>query len=231
MVVSGKRALSRAAWMKLSPHLGLSASEKQFFEHLLTLGTSDSHDARVKALDKMKRSSRYSQQNPKDTEVYQYLTHWYYVAIRELAVLSNFQEDPEWIQSRLRYPVPLQEIKQAMEFLLQHKYLERDPNGRVRAPEISLDCTGGIYRIALGQFHKELLELAAQSIDATPSEERSLVGHTCTLSPKSWTKAQQIVLDAIAKIQKLGADETEGNSVYHMEVALFPLSQSERSSK
>ena len=231
MVTSKKRPLSHAAWVKLAPHLGLSPSEKIFFENLLTLGTSDLHDRRVEALDKMKRSSRYARENPKEAEVYQYLTHWYYVAIRELAGTPDFNEEPQWIQSQLKYPVPLAEIKQAFEFLLKNGFLERDFAGKIRPPVKALDCSGGVYRIALGQFHKEILDLAAKSIDSTTSEERSLMGHTFKLGAESFPKAEQIVRDAIEQIQNLSTESQGNSSVYHMEVALFPLSETKRSAK
>ena len=231
MVLAGKRALSHTAWIKLSGQLGLTASEKQFFEYLLILGTSDSHEARLEAFDKMKRSSRYQELNPKETEVHQYLTHWYYVAIRELAFLEDFQEDPKWIQSQLRFPVSLMEVKGALSFLLTNGYLQREKDGKIRPPEISLDCTGGVYRLALGQFHKQMLQLATSSIDAIASDERQLIGHSCALSPSDMTKAQEIVQEAIEKIQKLSRRAGEADSIYHMEIALFPLTTPKRSAK
>ncbi len=231
MVVAGKRALSQAAWQKISPALGFTPSEKSFFENLLSLDSTNTHAVRIAALERMKRSSRYQKQNPKDTEVYEYLTHWYYVAIREMASIEGFQADPRWIQARLLYPATLQEVSTALEFLLAHGYLVKGPEGVIQPPQKSLDCSGDIYKVALGQYHRELLKLAAQSIETTPSDEREVVGHTVALSPKSMTEAREIVKQAIQKIRDLGENEPIGESVYHMEVALFPLTQNKGSHK
>jgi uncharacterized protein (TIGR02147 family) len=230
MVLGGQRPLSHAAWGKLAPHMGLTPREKGFFENLLQLGTSDSHERRVEALNRMQRSPRYQKGNPREAEVYEYLTHWYYVAIREMAAVDDFQDDPHWIQQRLRYSVSLQEVAVALEFLLKNGYLERGAGGKIKAPEKSLDCSGGIYRVALGKYHRELLQLAAESIDKTPSAEREILCHTVTLGPKAMDEARRIANEAIQKITDLGKTVEDGEDVYHMEVALFPLTNRKRSS-
>lgn len=231
MVLSGKRPLSSAALAKIMPYLGLNLQERTFLTQLVILGTSDSQDLRVAALEKMKRSGQFQKLNPGDAEAYDYLSHWYYVAIREMATLREFREDAIWIQERLRFTVTLKEVKEALSFLLEKGFLERGTDKRIRPPEKELDCRGGIYRLALGKFHKEALDLAAKSIDKVPSVERHLAFHTCALSPSSFAKAKEIAEEAIQKIRALGQNEASGDAVYHMEVALFPLTQKIKGSK
>jgi uncharacterized protein (TIGR02147 family) len=225
MILSGKRPLTGKALAKLAPFLGLGESEQAFLENLVVLGTSDSHEARLVALERMRRFQVYQKNNERETEVFRYLTHWYYVTIREMASLPDFRLEPEWIQNRLRVPVPLQEIKEAIEFLTSNGYLETSPDGSVRPPEVALNCEGGVYRVALTQYHHEILDLAAKSIENTPSAERSIQGHTFALSNENLEKAREIVEEALLKVRALGKDEMQGSSVYHLELALFPLTQ------
>jgi uncharacterized protein (TIGR02147 family) len=225
MVLGGKRPLSGTAMAKLVPFLGLSASEQSFFENMVTLGTSDSHEARLNALERMKRFQEFKKQNRDDTEAYEYLTHWYYVAIREMAAMEGFQFDAEWVQKKLRFAVPLKEIKDALEFLKESGYIEIRPDGSVNPPKKPLNCSGGVYRLALGKFHREVFSLAARSIEKTPSEERDIQGHTFALRDEDLDAAKEIVEEALRKIRKLGESEVKGESVYHMEIALFPLTQ------
>jgi uncharacterized protein (TIGR02147 family) len=224
MVLSGKRPLSGAALAKLQPFLGLTASERSFFDNLLVLGTSDSHEARVDALDRMKQFGQFQKLNRQDTDVYEYLTHWYYVAIREMATMPGFKADPEWIQQQLKFSVPLAEVKAALAFLFERGYIEKLADGSIRPPEKALDCSGGVYRVALAKFHREALALAATSIEKTPSAERNIQGYTLALDAKGFEKANEIVEEALKKIRAL-ALEKNGDSVYHMEVALFPMSK------
>ncbi len=216
LVLAGKRVLSLKSLSKIAPHLGLNRQERSYLEALVSLGTTDSQQVRLDALDKMKRFGSYQKANPRELETYEYLTHWYYVAIRELAALPDFEPTVEWIQPRLKFQVPGPELKTAIQFLQTHGYLKN--------PDKTLECVGGVYKVALTQFHHEILDLAARSITDTPSQERSIVGHTVALSLEDFEKARSILDEAIRKIQALGKSPSTGDAVYHAELTLFPLS-------
>lgn len=232
MVLSGERPLSMRAMAKLLPLLDLSKREKEFFETIHTLGTTDLQKERVAALRKMKSFKAYREKNPRENEAYEYLTHWYYPAIRELAADPAFRVDAAWIQKRLRFHVPLNEIREALEFLMGNGYIEIKADGSISPPEKSLDCIGGIYRVTLTDFHQQMLKLAQQSIEKTPSTERQILGHTFSIPSSKYRAAQAILDEALCKVQNLAretcAEATE--CVYHLELALFPLTQ-ERTKK
>ena len=223
MVLGDKRPLTADALAKLQPHLGLTASEESFFEDLVVLETAQTHESRVAAVERMKRFQQYQKLNPNETQVYDYLRHWYYVAIREMAALDDFRNEAEWIQGRLRFAVPLKEVKEALRFLFENKYLEFQADGAIKKPDRALDCSGGIYRLALGQYHREIFTLAEQSIEAVPRAERSIMGHTVALSSDGFEKAQEIVERALAQLREVVENDKSSNAVYHMEIALFPL--------
>jgi uncharacterized protein (TIGR02147 family) len=225
MVLGGSRPISGKALNKLMPFLGLSASEQSFLENLVALGTAGFHEAHLAALERMKRFQQYREHNPRETEVYQYLTHWYYVAIREMASLPGFRLDAEWIQERLAAQVALKDIKTAIEFLLHNRYLEVDASGAVHPPEKAIDCTSEVFRTALAQYHREIFELAARSIENVPRDRRYIIGHAFALNEKNYAKALAIVDEAIRKVQALGDSEKGGDAVYQLELALFPMTQ------
>ncbi len=223
MVMSGKRPLSGAALARLIPHLKLNLKEQVFLENLVTIGTSESHEARMNALHRITRSTQFQNANLETAPTYEYLTHWYYVAIREMASLNGFQADPQWIQSQLSYSVPLKDVGTALQFLLDNKYIELNADGSVRNALQPIDASGGMYRLALADFHREILHLAMQSIDKISSAERNVQGHTFALSRKNYEKATEILNEAVAKLRELGQKENRGEAVYHVEVALIPL--------
>jgi uncharacterized protein (TIGR02147 family) len=225
MVLGRKRVLSGSAQAKILPYLGLSRSEQSFFENMVTLGTSDSHEARINSLDRMRRFPKFQKENRDDSESYQYLTHWFYVAIREMATMPDFKADPEWIQSRLHGSIPLAEIKTALDFLIENKYLIISKDQSVKPPKKALQCSGGVYRVALAQFHREVLGLASKAIETIPSEEREIQGHTVGLTEKGFQEARAIMEEALEKIRKLGEAENKSENVYHLEVALFPMTK------
>lgn len=225
MVLQGKRVLTAKAIAKLAPFLALDANEQSFFEVLVILGTTDSAPVRLAALERMRRFQQYRIHQRNEAEVHEYLTHWYYVAIREMASLPDFKLDAAWVAERLRFAVPLAKVKSAIKFLLDNGYLEREGADGARPPEKALNCSGGIFRIALAKFHQEIFALASTSVEQVPSAERSIAGHTVSLSARDFATAQAIAQDALEKIQALGKAEKGGENIYHFEVALFPLTQ------
>jgi len=231
MVLNKKRPLSLAVLNKLTPFLGLSGTEQSYLESLLQFRNAGSNDVHVAALNKMKRFQKFQNHNPRDAEVSEYLTHWYYVAIRELAAVPGFKAEPAWLQEQLNFSIPLGEIKQALEFLLKNEYLSIDSEGRVQPPKKNLDCSGEVFRVALAKFHREVMLLSSHAIEVLPREQREIQGHTCSLSEANFLRAKDIVNEAMQKLRDLEAGETSASSVYHMEIALISLTSQKVSGK
>ena len=107
-------------------------------------------------------------------------------------------------------------------------YIKTDGKGGVLPPDAkALECTSDVYRVALAQFHREVFELAAKAVQDVPRDKRNIQGHTFALNGENYGKAQAILEEAIEKVRRLGEDEKNGDAVYHMEIALFPMTESE----
>jgi uncharacterized protein (TIGR02147 family) len=226
-VLSGARDLSMKALLKILPILGLNRPEQNYLESLVRLQISDSQEGRIAAVARMRRSSAYQRRNPNEAELFEYMSRWQYIAIREMAALPGFKADPDWIRSRLKTPVPAAEIEQALRFLGKHGYLNVLDDGTVAPPKEQIECAGGVYKVALTQYHRQMFGLAAESIDNSTAAERDLVGHTLVISDSKFEKARKILHEALDRIRDLGgATDGEGDSsVYHVELALFPLTK------
>lgn len=215
MVISGQRRLSRGSLKKLAPALGLKRSEASYLEWLVAMTEAAGPEEQIAALKKIQRFRRYQNLNPLEIETYKYLEHWYHVTIREMSRLPGFQPEPRWIQERLRYKVPLAEIKQALEFLREHGYLDTGDK--------LIQCKTGVLKPALTKFHTEMLELAAQSLSETPSRERNISAFTGALPADQVEAARAILEDARRRIVALTETASSSDTVYHFGFLAFPL--------
>jgi uncharacterized protein (TIGR02147 family) len=231
MIISGSRRLSQIAIAKLCPAFGLSETEQSYFELLVRLGDADVHELKLHTLARMNRFLAYRKLNPLESSTYMYLSHWYYVAIREMACLPHFSSDPKWIQAHLKHPVDLGEIQEAWKFLIDRQFIEIQPDGKVIPPPHSLDCQGGVYRVALSQFHREMFALAAQSIETTPSDQRSILGYTLTVNQEQFERVRLMLSEVYEKIKNISEENKPGKSVYQIELALFPITREPEESK
>jgi uncharacterized protein (TIGR02147 family) len=227
MVFSGKRELSIKNLLKLAPYLQLSRSEFGYLENLVKLNTVSSFDVRFSALDEMRKYVGYQKRNPEEAKFFEYAKHWYYVAIREMALLDGFKLDPEWIQEHLNYKVSLLEVKSALEFLIGHGYIHVGPDGQVVHSKEILDCKGEVFTPAMVQYHKQMFHLASSSIENSPPEKRNIIGYTLAIDSQKYDVARQILdraIDEIAALEKQGQAAAR-NVVYQVELALFPISK------
>jgi uncharacterized protein (TIGR02147 family) len=226
MIISGARNLSDEALEKILPQMHLDEAGRHYFRQLKVIADSDSPRARTEALAKIQKSNRYRHRHRKELEVYRYLTNWYYVAIREAVHLPDFKLDPYWIQSILKFHVAIADIQKAIDFLVEYDFIRVAADGRCSLPQKQIDCYGGVYKVALAQFYRELFDLASQSIDATPREWRNITFHTMPFSKKNFEKLRALLDKSLLEIEQMGRHQGEADSVYHVTFSCFPLADS-----
>lgn len=224
MVISGSRRLSEDQLKKLAPALQLERSEASYLGWLIEVVDADTPEVQMEALKKIQRFRGYRNLNPLEIETYKYLEHWYHVAIRELAQVTGFNPDPKWVQAALRYKVSLPDIKEGLNFLVEHGFLEIDAEGKFRKPDKLVQCKTGVLKAALTRFHTEMLMLAAQSISEIDSDERNISAYTCAIPSENVPEAKRILEEARQKIIELSQKSQGGDTVYHFGFLAFPLS-------
>ncbi len=225
MCFSRKRKLSLKFYEKIKPYLKLSLKEKRFLDLLRIIAESEIPKERVQALTDLQKLNDYKENHHSELEAHQYLSRWYYVAIRELVNLPDFKNEPVWIQARLRGRISQKEIFEGVQFLIKYGFILEGPAGKFKVAEKQLSCHEGVYKISLGEFHRQMLDIAKNSIDEVSREERILLGHTVALSKEQYDKIQAILRDAINKIETVDNTSQPETEVYQIEVAAFPLTK------
>ena len=225
MCFSRKRKLSLKFYEKIKPFLKLSIKEKRYLDLLRVIAESEIPNERVHALTGLQKLKDYKENHHSELEAHQYLSRWYYVAIRELVNLPDFKNEPAWIQERLRGRISQKEISEGMQFLINYGFVLKSSTGKFQVAEKQLSCHEGVYKISLGEFHRQMLDIAKNSIEDVSREERILLGHTVALSKEQYDKIQVILKEAINKIETVDNSSQPGSEVYQIEVAAFPLTK------
>jgi uncharacterized protein (TIGR02147 family) len=226
MCLNKSRVLSTKGLHKIVRHLRLGAQERKYLELLHLAGTTEEPDIRLRAIRDMSRLGSFREVNPNEVDVYQYLTKWYYVAIREMVGLTDFKADTKWIQKRLGGRLSLAEVEQALDFLLAKGFLLKDENGAFKLPaDRQLDCNEGIFKASLGEFHRQMLHLAANAIERVPRSFRYILGHTFSVAVEDLEKVRAILKEAQRKLEDLSQATKGAAHVYHVELACFPLTR------
>lgn len=227
MCLSGKRILSTKALHKLMPHLKLNSQERRFLELLHLVGTTEEPHSRLQALKDMSRMQSYRAINSREVDVYQYLTKWYYVAIREMVALNDFQPHAAWIRERIGGRVTLAECEEALTFLIDKGFIVKNENGKFCLPHADLQCKEGVFKTSLGEFHRQMFQQAAHSIEQTLRPHRHILGVTFSIDHDKMEEVRAILNETQERIEKLAKHQTTRTQVYQVQLAAFPLTRIE----
>lgn len=225
LVLSGQRGLTIDAQTKLFEHIGLSRAEEKYFDALRALEESPVGPERIAAFERLRRFHGFKEKKQNELEAYRYLTKWYYVAIHEMALQKEFKFDAEWIAEKLLFRVPVQDVREAMEFLTKQGFLVVGPGGEIQVQQKQIDCFGGVYKLSLNEFYRQIFDLAHKSIEAVPSDERQILGHTCLLSEDQLAQVKAVLSEAQGAIEKIGAQRSNQRRVYQINLSAFPMTR------
>lgn len=223
-VLKRTRKMSADVLEALIPNLKLNQGEAEYLSLLRSLSDASSPDARRRAFEQIQKTRKYRNRNPKEVEVFHYLDNWYYVAIRELAQLPDFTPEAKWIAARLGNRITVQQAQQAVNFLLKSGHLEIDESGKVRPKEKDIKCIGGVFRIAIGSFHQQMIQLSTDILrDVKSDEHRHVTSYTLAIAPEDFPKLREILEKSIDQVEQLSRGAKNASSVYHVTMMGVPL--------
>lgn len=223
MILSRQRPLTEKTFQKINLHLYLSNDEKKFLNHLRIIDQSQDVEARIGSLNEILRLTKNKNGNSSDYKVFEYLTKWYNVAIFELVNTDGFIADPQSIQKKLIKKVTAADIQKSLDFLTEHGFIKQDGSGKWYQVNSDWDCREGIFKLSLGEFHRQALHLAQISIESVKREDRLIMGQTMALSKSDFETIKKIIQNSIQEMNKANKNSSKKENIYHVEIAAFPL--------
>lgn len=227
-VIDRQRNLTPTTTAAFGQAMKLNDEQQGYFEALVELDQGATDELRNAAWDRVAATRRYRAAGKIEGEAFRCLSHWYYAAIHELAKEPDFEADPAWIARTLRPRIKLTEARQALEELCSLGLLRADPDtGRLHQADASLVTAHQVAGLAVHNYHRGMIGLAADAIEAFPAAERHLLGLTVAV-PAALLPVLKAELNAIqARLLNL-CDSAPGpvDRVYQLNLGLFPLSAS-----
>lgn len=158
----------------------------------------------------------------------EYCSRWYYIAVREVLSFINVKKnihDFQKLASVLKPRISLNQARRSINILKRLKLIKKDDKGFFRSSQATLS-TGPLNKsLHVPNFQRTMMDLAKESIDRFPPEQRNISTLTFSASAKA-VKAIQAETDAYRKkligiIQRCrGMDRA-----YQLNTQLFPLTQ------
>jgi uncharacterized protein (TIGR02147 family) len=231
LVSEEKSSLSTEGIERVGLALGLTDKEQAFFR-LLVEFTHETNNAKKQRLFKeMRRIALLCKSSVLEANQYDYYKEWYHSVIRELApnvsreLGSNVSLESE-IAQLLVPKVPVATVKASLALLVKLGLLEKNSNGKYIQTEKHLTTGDNISSMAVRKHHENMAVLALAALESAPKEERDVSGITMGLSEAGFEALKAELANFRRKVKEIVKEsESEEESVYRLNLQLFPLSK------
>ncbi len=224
LVMDGDRNLSADSVEKFAKALKLDREEKRFFSDLVAFDQADDVDEKNAAFEQVAASQRFRQARRIDSSMFEYLSRWYHPAIRELAARPEFRRDPEWISRQLSPTVPVEQVRASLDLLFDMGLLVEDDDGHISRGEPSLTTGHEVRSLAVGNYHRQMLQRAADSIEEVPRELRNINALTVCIDPDNIGEIKERIQAFRETLLDFCDRDANPKTVFQINFQLFPLS-------
>jgi uncharacterized protein (TIGR02147 family) len=225
-ILNGRQNLSIAVMEKYAAAMQLSQKEMEYFAALVGFNNSKSNNEKNKFFSEMVRLRGRSSVKYLDFKQYEYFSKWYNAVVREMATQMEMGNAPEAMSRKIIPEVSVAKIRKSMELLADLGLIFKDENGKWTAADTVVSSEYEIESVALKNYHIEMIELAKQSIERFPADQRELQGLTLSSSRAMYKMLKERIRSFTNEILTMVADEKEKEEVvFQLNLQLFPFTQ------
>jgi len=226
-VIDGKRNLGAQSTEKFAEAIHLGTQERNFFRELVSFNQAKTPAEKNRHYRNIGQFRKHRAVRRLDRDTFEYLSHWYYPAIRELVGCNGFQEDHKWISNHLRPKVSISQVRKAIEVLLKIGLLVRDPDSdNLLQGEPLLSTAPEIRSLTIRNFHRQMIERGLAAIENFGISEREISGTTLPLSEHGFQVLKERIRLLRADLLELSAEDSP-TQVIQLNFQAFPLAVSE----
>lgn len=225
LVMEGKRNLGLKGIVQFAKALRLNKQETTYFENLVHFNQASSDAERNKWYRQLATSKRFREIREIERDHFDYFSHWYCPAIRELVLLDNFKENPEWIANKLRPRITTKQVEETIKLLLRIGFLKRDKQGCLVQSERNITTAREVASLAVANFHRQMIKKAADSIELTLPKKRDISSLTLAISEEKFKEAKRRIQEFRRELNVLLSDDEKSDAVYQINFQIFNLSE------
>ncbi|HLG19815.1 MAG TPA: TIGR02147 family protein [Bdellovibrionota bacterium] len=224
LVMDGERNLTHKNIRKFAKGLGLGERETLYFENLVYFNQAKGEDERAFFEKNLQLARAQDDRVILTRDQFEVLTSWYPLAIKEAALLKDFQTKPKWIASRFDYRFTPQQAKEAVDLLARLGLVEVHPTtGVVTVTTQSMQTPDIAKSDAAVAFHKNMIDLAKEAVDGQTSDQRCLSALTVAVRKKDLAEAFRKIHEFRNQMDEYFSKGKPYDAVYQLNLQLFRL--------
>lgn len=224
LVMDGDRNLGPASVTPVAKALGLAGDRRHYFERLVAFCQATDDETRNGAYDRLCATRGYATSRRIEVDSYEYLSRWYYPAIREMTARADFCEDPAWVADHLLPRIKPKQAAAALEALERIGFVVRDEDGALQRGDPTLATAPEVAGLAVRNYHAQMVERAMAAIQLAEPEVREIGATTLCLRSDEVAAFKQAVQEFRRGLAARGDAQVAPDVVYQLNVQFFPLS-------
>jgi uncharacterized protein (TIGR02147 family) len=224
LIINKKRSITLKTLPKFIKGLELDSKEAEFFETLVKIDLSMNFSEKAGYFEKLYCLSNKNKPWVLKHDQYMAISKWYYMAIREMVLLKDFQNSLSWISEKLKGKVSVEEIKYALNILKKINLLS-EKNGKLVQVDHSIDTTNDVSNNAIRNFHREMILNSIESLENDPVDERSFNALTVAISEEKLNTVKEKINNFRKEINDFLLTDSDQEKVYQLNIQFFSLTK------
>ena len=225
LVAEGKYNLSEAAVERVAAAMELKDWEVDYFKILVSLNHAKDDESRRTLFNEMLSIAAAHKATVVEGDSFRFFSDWKNPVIRELAPAMAGAK-PLAIAKACMPKITAAEVSEVLAFLTKSGLLKKESDGSYRQTE-QFVTTGPmeITPLAVRQLHRQMGELALDTIEHVAQKERHFSGLTMGLSEKSYEKVVQKIAEFRKSVADIAMADDTMERVYRLNMQLFPMTK------
>ena len=224
MVCEGKTNLSKVTMGRVAQAMGLVGHEVTYFETMVKFGNAKKDSVKMEYFKEMQDMARNHKVRIIDKDAFEYYSSWKNPVVRELAPMMPGAMPGE-IAGACCQEVSALEVRKSLQFLERAGFLRQTSENTYEQTEKDVMGSKEGLPLAIRSMHREMGNLAVDSLDRFTASERNITGITMGVNRETYEKIVA-ELDACRKRITAMVDACNDiTQVYRLNLQLFPLSK------
>ena len=224
MVCEGGTNLSKVAMGRVAAAIGLIGHEVTYFEAMVQFGNAKTDEAKKKFLDQMQSIAFDHKVRVIDKDAFEYYDSWKNPVVRELAPMMPGAMPGE-IAKACTQEVSALEVRKSLAFLERAGFLKQVGENVYVQTEKSVEGSKEGLPLAIRSMHREMGNLAVDSLDRFTADERNITGVTMGIDRETYERIVHELDECRKRITAMAEDCGNIKQVYRLNLQLFPLSK------
>jgi uncharacterized protein (TIGR02147 family) len=229
LVVDGERNLKPDLARRFGEGCGLRDEALAYFVALVAFNQAGSAREREQRYAELQAFPRFRQAHRLDAAQSAYHAHWFIPAHYELCAREDLDQDPKSLARALLPPITPRQAAHALS-VLQALGLLTHERGRLRQVHSAVETGGGPLGHQIVQFHRAMMERAAEALDHVPRDEREIASLTLCIGEARMRELKGELEAFRELLLKRYMGDASPERVVQVNFQMFPLSSKRSSS-